>query len=323
MSVNLIPSSGYADRMKNEVEPFLFERGGENYINSFKGGKLHYYVFKADKPKGGVVISHGFTECAEKFFEMMYYFLNEGLNVYAIDHRGHGKSLRQGDVTDYVYIDKFDDYVTDFRAFVKDVAVAENGGLPLYLYAHSMGGAVGVLYLQEYDCEFFDKAVLTAPMIYCNTANMPHFVTGALCGTLNLLGKSKSKVPGGKGFNPGRSWKTSNATSQERFEYWHAKRIDNVWYQPSVATNKWVWESIRICPLMLNRKRCQRIKIPVLLCQAEVDGSVIPEKHNEFIKLVPDGELVRFENSKHEIYLSVDETLEKYLDTIFKFIRRQ
>lgn len=322
MSIKVISSSDYAETMKNTVEPYLFERGGEGYINSFKGGKLHYYSFKADEPKGGVVISHGFTECAEKFFEMMYYYLNAGLNVFAIDHRGHGKSLRQGNVTDYVYLNSFDDYITDFRSFVENVAVKENGGLPLYLYAHSMGGAVGTLYLQKYKCEYFDKAVLTAPMIYCNTANMPHFVTGTLCGFMNIIGRSKQKVPGGKGFNPNRTWETSNATCKERFDYWQAKRVVNVCYQPSVATNKWVWESIRICPLMLNAKRCKNINIPLLLCQAEEDKSVISSKHNDFIKLVPKGELIRFKGSRHEIFLSPDDVLQYYLDTILKFIEK-
>lgn len=320
MSVKVIPSSDYAEIMKNTVEPYLFERGGEDYFDSFKGGKLHYYSFKADKPVGGVVISHGFTECAEKFFEMMYYYLNMGLNVYAIDHRGHGKSLRQGPVTDAVYLDSFDDYIADFRSFVKNIAVPANGGLPLYLYAHSMGGAVGAMYLQEYRCEFFDKAVLTAPMIYANTANMPHFVAGALCGVLDLLGKEKGKVPGAKGFNPKRTWENSNATCKERFDYWQAKRVANVCYQPSVPTNKWVWESIRICPLMLNKERCNNVEIPLLLCQAEIDGSVIPEKHNDFIKLIPNGKLVHFKGSKHEIFLSPDDVLQYYLNTIAEFL---
>lgn len=320
MSVKVISSENYAEEMKNTVEPYIFERGGEDYFDSFKGGKIHYYAFKADKPAGGIVISHGFTECAEKFFEMIYYYLNAGLNVYALDHRGHGKSLRQGSASDSVYIDSFDDYIADFRSFVKNIAVVSNGGLPLYLYAHSMGGAVGAMYLQEYKCEFFDKAVLTAPMIYCNTANMPHFVSGALCGLMNVIGRADEKIPGGKTFDPNRTWENSNATSKERFDYWQAKRIANVCYQPSVPTNKWVWESIRICPLMLSKERCENINVPLLLCQAEEDGSVIPEKHNDFIKLVPNGKLVKFSGSRHEIFLSGDDALQHYLDTIFEFL---
>lgn len=318
--VEIISSSDYAEKMKNIVEPYLAQRQTEGYFSSFKGGDIHYFTFSADSPKGGIVISHGFTECAEKFFEMIYYYLNEGFNVYALDHRGHGKSLRQGSKTDCVYIDEFEDYVADFRSFVKNIAVPANAGLPLYLYAHSMGGAVAAMYLQDYNCEFFSKVILTAPMIYCNTSGMPHFLSGALCGALILFGREKGRIPGGRGFNPDRTYENSNATCKERFDYWHEKRVANVCYQPSDPTNKWVWESVRICPKLLNRERCGRVTVPLLLCQAERDDRVVPEKNEEFVSLILDGRLVRFENSKHEIYLSTDEVLKKYLETIFDFI---
>lgn len=322
MSVKVISTENYAETMKNVVEPYLFERGGEEYFASFKGGDIHYYSFKADNPKGGVVISHGFTESAEKFFEMMYYYLQEGYNVYALDHRGHGKSLRQGPVTDYVYLDNFQDYIKDLRYFVTETARKRNGGLPLYLYAHSMGGAVAIMYLQQYSCDCIDKAVLTAPMVYCNTANLPHALTGTMCAVLSLVGQKGGKVPGGKGFNPNRTWENSNATSKERFDYWQAKRVANECYQPSVATNKWVYESVRICPLMLNQKRCDEIKIPVLLCQAEEDHSVISSWHNVFVDKLPNGKLIKFSDSRHEIFLSKDDVVQYYIDTIFSFLEK-
>ncbi|MCR5523669.1 MAG: alpha/beta hydrolase [Clostridia bacterium] len=320
MSVKIISTDNYAETMKNTVEPYIFERGHDGYFKSFKGGDIHFYSFKADEPKGGIVISHGFTESAEKFFEMMYYFLKAGLNVFALDHRGHGKSLRQGNNPEYVYLDSFDDYIRDFKDFVENTAVPENGGLPLYLYAHSMGGAVAAIYLEKYQCLHFTKAVLTAPMIYANTANLPHVITGSICGILNALGQGKGKVPGSGGFDASRTWETSNATSKERFDYWHNKRIENVCYQHSTPTNKWVLESVKISPFILNDENCKKINIPVLLCQAEEDGSVVPSKHNVFIDKLSDGKLIKFEGSRHEIYLSPDNVLQYYLDTILSFL---
>ena len=61
----------------------------------------------------------------------------------------------------------------------------------------------------------------------------------------------------------------------------------------------------------------------MLLCQPEVDTSVVSEKENVFVSQLKNGRLVQFPNSKHEIYLSVDATLLMYLETIEKFLKEE
>ncbi|MCR5150349.1 MAG: alpha/beta hydrolase, partial [Clostridiales bacterium] len=67
-------------------------------------------------------------------------------------------------------------------------------------------------------------------------------------------------------------------------------------------------------------ERCKKITIPVLVCKAQVDKSVYGEKEDEFVNLLPNGRLVQFEGSRHEIYASGDETLLKYYQTIESFL---
>ena len=47
---------------------------------------------------------------------------------------------------------------------VRDIVRNENPGKKMVLYAHSMGGAIGALVLEQYP-ELFDCAVLTSPML--------------------------------------------------------------------------------------------------------------------------------------------------------------
>lgn len=102
---------------------------------------------------------HGYTESGEKFREMTWYFLQSGFNVYAIDHRGHGKSARSVEETWLTHVDHFSDYVNDLEAFMDHVVLPRTKNLPLCLYAHSMGGAVGGMTLQRHP-KRFARAVL-------------------------------------------------------------------------------------------------------------------------------------------------------------------
>ncbi|MBR6702771.1 MAG: hypothetical protein IKI78_06470, partial [Clostridia bacterium] len=84
---------------------------------------------------------------------------------------------------------------------------------------------------------------------------------------------------------------------------------------------KWLKEAVLVAKKNLDPARCAKIDIPVLLCQPEEDGSVVSEKEDEFIALVPNGKLVRFPASRHEIYGSGDATVLYYLQTIEKFYK--
>ena len=308
----------YEEDMKNTVEPYLAAHGGRSNFESWDGHTIGFEQYLTDKPAASVVISHGFTESAEKFREMSYYFLNMGYNVFAIDHRGHGRSFRYNGDPNTVCIKYFDEYIDDLHTFVNKVVKPASPDLPLYLYSHSMGGAVAVQYLQEHP-GVFAKAVLSAPMISPRTAGMPHAVTDVLTKGFILFGQAKKPVIGSKGFNPLRTYENSHDTSKARFDYYHAKRCADMSLQTADPSNRWVSEAIRVTKLNLDPARCKKITCPVLLCQPETDTSVYSEAEDEFIALVPDGKLVQFKNCKHEIYMSVDETMKAYLETIRAF----
>ena len=112
--MKIIQENEYLDTMKNEVEPYLKAHCREGYIPGAEDiyhekngiiGKIHVKRYLADDPKGVVVISHGFTEGAPKYEEMIYYFLQAGYHVYMPEHMGHGQSYRLTADPSLVYID--------------------------------------------------------------------------------------------------------------------------------------------------------------------------------------------------------------------------
>ena len=79
---------------------------------------------------------------------MIYYFLQAGYSVFIAEHRGHGRSERRLSNMDKVYVESFAQYVRDLRIFVNKIVKRHQN--EMILFAHSMGGAIGALYLQRY-----------------------------------------------------------------------------------------------------------------------------------------------------------------------------
>lgn len=314
-----ISENNFSEGMKNTVEPFLQEIGEDGYFEASDGKKIHYVAYKNENAVGNIAVVHGFTESGEKLREMCWYFYNMKLNVFSLDNRGHGYSHRHNDNREVVHIKNFTQYVDDLDTFVKKVIKKDCSRLPLYLYSHSMGGAISVQYLQEHP-DVFSKAVLSAPMIKAKTAGIPEGVARIVTRLFILFGKEKEKVIGYKGFNPERTYENSHDTSKARFDYYQAKRCADEKYQTAAPSYRWVNEAIKVSALNLDDRRNARITAKVLLCQPEEDSSVVSEMEDVFISKVKNGKLVRFKDCRHEIYNSIDATVMEYLDVIEDFL---
>jgi alpha-beta hydrolase superfamily lysophospholipase len=99
------------------------------------------------KPRGVVIISHGFNSHSGQYFWVAEQFLNAGLTVYALDHRGRGKSGGER-----FYVEKFADYVNDLATFIQ-FAKSQEPGLPIFLLGHSAGGVVSCQYAAQHQAE--------------------------------------------------------------------------------------------------------------------------------------------------------------------------
>lgn len=314
-----ISENNFSTLMDNTVVPFLAKIKTDGYFEALDGKKIHYVTYLTENAKADIVICHGFTESHEKFVEMAYYFVNMGYNVYVIEHRGHGHSHRHNTDPQVVHIKYFGQYVDDLHSFIKKVVRAQGSKLPLYIYSHSMGGAVAVQYMQTHH-GVFDKAILSSPMIKARTAGIPEGIARFATRAFILFGKEKEKVIGYRGFDPTRTYEDGNDTSEARYEYYLSKRKENECYRTAAPSYRWVNEAIHVSKLNLDKKRNDNITIPVLLCQPEEDSTVVSEMEDVFIKQVKNGRLVRFTGCRHTIYNSIDTTLREYLDTIEDFL---
>ena len=316
-----IQAEGYADIMREKVEPFLAGIRQEGFFAAKDGLRIHYEMYVRPDSRGGVVISHGFTESAEKFREVVYRFYAEGYSVFVIDHRGHGQSGRLVEPWFLTHVDNFADYVEDFEQFVDNVAAPRCEGRPLYLFGHSMGGAIAALALMRRP-ERYARAVLNAPMIQARTNGIPLRLAQVMGRVLCAVGMSRRVMFGfAKEFDPDERFETSCSANVERFRYYQAKRRAVPHLRNCSPTIGWVRNAMDVTDVLLDPAGAGAVSCPVLLLQAETDGSVINEAQDAFIRMVPKGELLQVAGSKHEIFMSDDAVLEGYYAKIFAFLK--
>ena len=318
--VKIIRETQYEKMMEKVVEPGLAAMREEIDMPLSSGGTLHAEVYNRYDAKKAVVMLHGYTESAEKLREMAWYFVSSGFSVFAIDHRGHGKSVREVADLSVTHVDRFGDYLRDLEEFMDKVVHPRMGDMPLYLFAHSMGGALGAFALIEHP-EWFSRAVLNAPMIAPVTAPLPRRLAQLMGIVLCALGKGKERAFVGKPFDPAREkFETSLITSRARFEYYQHKRNTRKELQNCSPTNSWVREGAGVTEPLLHRAGL--IRVPVMLCQAIQDSIVGLKEQEAFIKRVPDGKLVKFD-AKHELYSSHDEVLGDYVNKVIEFLSEE
>jgi acylglycerol lipase len=101
----------------------------------------------AGKPHGVVVISHGLNAHSGLYEWAAQQFTSNGLAVYALDHRGRGRSGGER-----FFVKKFADWTKDLATFIEMVKAREPG-LPVFLLGHSAGGVIACWYTLEHQNE--------------------------------------------------------------------------------------------------------------------------------------------------------------------------
>lgn len=312
--INVISEKDYFNLMSTEVEPYLAKKRKEDYFLSSDGKKIHYEAYEKLLSRGSVVILHGFTESAEKFRETAYYFRKAGYSVYAIDLRGHGKSHHDSQVTERVEIDSFDTYAEDLDTFIEKVV--KPSAKDIHIYSHSLGSTVALLYMMKHPYTI-KKAVLSSPMI-CGNMGMPVAVAGTVAKLLSTVGGKKISAPGRCVFDENQTADNSDATSKARFEYYHEKRKREPLYQTSGPSFGWVKASLEARDKIMSKSNIGKLNTEMLIFKPEADRQLLGEWTDKFAEMA-DVKVKNVKNSRHEIFMSGDETLKWYMEEILEF----
>lgn len=301
----------------NDIELEISRVKHEGKFTAFDGIEIYYEYFLVENSKGNVVIIHGLSEFTKKFYEFIYYTLNQGFNVFIYDQRCHGLSDRLTPIRDLLHVDSFEDYVKDMTYFIDEI-VLKTEEKPIYLFAHSMGGAVSTFYLAK-NKNKVKKAVFSVPMFEPVVKNVPFKIARVSVVIGSKIFGAKRKFFISKDFDPDVTFNYAYGLSKARFEHNMKMRRENVNYQSTPMSFGWVSNSLNIGKKILKHCISGKIETPILLMSAECDVMVNNEIQKEFSNKCKNCRFEKIEHATHAILASDEKILNNVLNLIYDF----
>jgi len=134
-------------------------RSYEDWLGATDGRRLYWQAWLPDGQASAVaVVVHGVAEHSGRYEFLAGRLAAAGVAVYALDHRGHGRSDGPRALFESLEV-----LVDDLRVFVARV-VARQAATPPFVIGHSLGGAVSISYALRHP-ESIAGLVLSGPAV--------------------------------------------------------------------------------------------------------------------------------------------------------------
>ncbi|MCY3414039.1 MAG: alpha/beta hydrolase [Candidatus Heimdallarchaeota archaeon] len=128
----------------------------EGNFTGLNNNSIYYQNWQPENVKAVVLITHGFGEHSGRYMNVVDTLIPEGYAVWALDHRGHGKSEGKRN-----FVNRFTDYLQDVQSF-KQIVRKAHPDIPLHLLGHSMGSIIANNYMALYaDQDDFTTLILS------------------------------------------------------------------------------------------------------------------------------------------------------------------
>ena len=311
-TVDKLQDSAYSMKIDN-----FYDQGVEGYFVGKDSIDIYYKIFKQpSENKGAILISSGRTEAAIKYKELIFDLYNNGYSIYIHDHRGQGLSGRMVEDHDMGYIDDFQYYIDDMKYFY-DNFIKPNHYLKKYLLAHSMGGAIGMTYLEQ-NPDDFNAAAFSSPMLG---------LTHPICSAVKLLvGKEPKYAVGETTYHDDKvAFKDNKLTG---CEYRYNRMIDAFDKVPKAklggASYQWIYKSCQQFNYIF--KHVNNINTPFILFSGTDDQIVDIHAHQLFIdKAKKNNKLCKSYSVKdagHELLIENDHQRIEVINEIIDFFNK-
>lgn len=325
MSNFISQESDSSDYPNNDFMAFFEEKVSTGIWQQASGVESFYGFVGHEKATQCVVISTGRSESVIKYAEFIHELYQNGYSIFIADHQGQGLSSRLLTNPQIGFVNTFDDYVEDLKSLIDKVLnpllqERKQALLPKSLFCHSMGGAIGTLYVQKYPMAF-SKLILSSPMLGV-LAPIPESVMKVIVEAVvkfRILCK----------FPPGYFWGQSDyqadpfdknllTNSEVRYKVFIEMMASYPQNQLGGISFEWLLQAI--IAMRLARRGAHTIVLPTLVFQSEQEQIVDNDKINHFTEDLPHGELVIVPNAKHELLFEKDEPRTLVLTKILGFL---
>ena len=316
----LLLEDDFAAVMETDCTAWIRDHVRTQEVESFDGVKLCAYYAVPEGATTCVVMVHGFCEFFGKYHEMAWYLYRAGYAFCFLEQRGHGHSGGKLLEADVVHVDDYEDYVRDLHAFAEQVVYAHCGDMNWVLFAHSMGGAVGTLFLETFP-DMFSKALLSSPMFLWRKLKAGPLLTNVIAFAAKVTHRTKTLAPTEKHFDEMEVFETSSMQSKARYDYTFARRMQDVNNRSYGASLGWGVASLRAMRKLM--EHADRVRIPVTIFSAGNDGLVDVKSFEQFQKKAPQTKILHYESSKHEIYNALNEERLRFYGDLFRLLAEE
>jgi lysophospholipase len=295
-----------------------FWNAGE--AGSFKGVDgidIVYRIHRAQNPKAAVVLVPGRTEAIIKFAEVARDLVKQGYSTYAVTLRGQGEAGRMLTDKEKGYVAWFEDYITDTHHFITDVVNKDN--LPVFMIAHSLGGAVAVLLVNEHPDDV-KALVMTSPMLEIDVGSFPPPVVSTLAGGVCDSTDGSGYAVGAGPYTKETDFPTNTVTNSEPRWTWKIQQLtDDASIRLGGITWRW------LCQGLVASSRAQGLgsAVPTVLFQAGADTIVKPGGQLKYCTNALRCTLSKMDGAKHELLQEKDDIRNLVLSRTVKFFDAQ
>lgn len=286
------------------------------FFKNYKGALIRYgYMSDASCTQGTIVVCEGYKQFMEQYYGIAESLYKEGYAVYMFDWRGQGGSERYLEDKTVIHSEGFDEHVKTLHQFV-DEHVIKRFGVSLILLAHSMGGNIGLRFLQEYK-GVFDKAILNAPMLALNPNIASEEKMYLLTSFAEAKGDLDKVIPSHHFKDPTRD----SGICENRVIL--SSVFEEIKAHPELLTKSPTWgflmHAVDSMKKARDEERLKSVDIPVLIQISGKDTVVDKDALSRASALLPNSTIVYVPDVKHDVMTSILHA-ERMIGTIRNFI---
>lgn len=306
-----------AEKYPNVIQPFWEEQVTKGSFTGEEGVNIATAWVVHPQSKGTIVLSGGRTEAGIKYKEVFYDLYQNGFSVFTLDHRGQGLSGRMAENADKGHVEDYAYFVADLHKFVELTVLPNSKEKPNFL-CHSMGCAIGALYLLSYP-DTFEKAVFASPMFGIN-APIPQWLANGIISTHTFFNTLFGDDPW---YFLGQGDKTEepfegNVVSQSKVRYdISQKEFDDAGVALGGITTDWLKASL--WAMQYIKASAGDIKTPSMLLQSGADTVVDNSSHEIVCNAMSSCILKSIKGAKHELMMEQDQYRNPAMNAIATF----
>jgi len=311
--LSAISEGSFIQTYASSIAPYISDNAVAGEIRMDDSALLRYQSIKSPKEKGIVVLLGGHSESYVKYAELFYDLRDMGITFYALDQRGQGFSTRMLPDRERDYIPDYERYLTDLNLFMKSVVHAR-ADEKVFLFGHSLGGAVAAAYAERYPKEI-NGLVLSSPYLGSRTG----VLASLMLKTLDFFGRGREYVPGGGPFRFVSFEQNMETHSRVR----HAQKMQDYKDFPAIRlgfpTNRWMVETERMGKEVM--RNAKLISCPAIVLQAEDDRYADSRAQDKFCANLAHSQKILFPGAYHEVLFENDSIRDVALAAIRNFIQ--